>query len=63
MTLEEARRHSLAQLKLLARGHQRNEARRVMIDLEMMCAAVALAVQGPDQVRRLQEALRKQMTE
>ncbi len=41
LTLEAARSYSLAQLRMVAEAKRRIEARRGLLDLEVMCAVLA----------------------
>ena len=51
---------SLAQVKLLAEGQRRNEARRAMLELEVVGAVLAGLGDGGREARGLHERLRKQ---
>jgi hypothetical protein len=47
---------------MLANGHQRNEARRALLDLEVLSAIVSSLSKGAPPVTKLHQVLKEQVT-
>ena len=62
MTLNQAARHSLAQLEMLARAARRVEARRALLSLDSTVHAIAStwSTEGASGMKKLREMLEKQ---
>lgn len=59
MTFEEARRHSLDQLRLLIEAADRREAKRVLMQMHATAAAIALCFGEKGPAKELSKELAK----